>query len=215
MKAERVGVLQHPNIVTIYGYGENDNLAFFTMEYVDGESLQSIMEKDEKISNDTILKIFSGIASGIDYAHSKSIIHRDLKPANIMITSEDKIIKIMDFGISKVMNNSLTQTGDTLGTPNYMSPEQISGRKLDSRSDIFSLGIILYELLAGKKPFIADTFLRLSHAILQEKPKSLEIEDDTLCLLLDTIIEKCLHKDPTQRYSNAREIVAALQDVLT
>ena len=150
------GRLTHPNIVTVYSYGEIDELQYICMEYVEGETLARFLKTRRRLDPETVFLIFEQILSAIEAAHEKKIVHRDIKPANIMITPSGKV-KIMDFGIARDPSLSLTGRGTILGTPYYMSPEQVSGLPIDTRSDIFSTGAVLYQVLTGRKPFDGET----------------------------------------------------------
>ena len=153
-EAKAAGKLDHPNIVTIHSYGETEEFQYICMEFVRGEALSQILRKRGPLSAGEAIPILEQILLALDAADRAGIVHRDIKPANIMLT-EDNRVKVMDFGIAKLPSLSMTVTGMVLGTPNYMSPEQISGKKVDIRSDIFSLGAVFYELLTGEKPFDA------------------------------------------------------------
>ena len=160
-EAQAAGKLSHPNIVTIFDVGEDRGLSYIAMEYVEGEVLSQYLLQDHLLPVDEVLEIIAQAAEALDFAHQRKIVHRDIKPANIMRTSEGQI-KVMDFGIAKFPSSTLTQAGSILGTPSYMSPEQIRGEDLDGRSDLFSLGCILYELLTGVKPFRGESLAALS-----------------------------------------------------
>jgi serine/threonine protein kinase len=152
-EARSAGVLSHPNIVTIYDMDEVDGLAYIAMAYVNGPTLEKILASQSPLSGANMLRILRQTASGLDYAHGRGIVHRDIKPANIM-TDEDGAVKITDFGIAKITAvSNMTETSTVVGTPNYMSPEQVQGHEIDGRSDQFSLAVIAYEILTGERPF--------------------------------------------------------------
>jgi serine/threonine protein kinase len=153
-EAQAVGVLNHPNVVTIFDAAEQDKIFYIAMEFIEGTTLHQLLAQKRVLSTEEIIRLSRQIGAGLDYAHSHGIIHRDIKPANIMITPNGTV-KIMDFGIAKT-GGSVTSTGQVLGTPNYMSPEQVKGKPLDGRSDLFSFGVVLYEMLTGEKPFIGQ-----------------------------------------------------------
>ena len=168
-EAQTAGILSHPNIVTIYDIGEDKDsrASFIAMEYIEGANLKSLLADKKKFSWDEVADLIAQVGEALDYAHRKGIIHRDIKPANIIMTTDGKV-KITDFGIAKVASSNLTTTGQFLGTPNYMSPEQVTGAPVDGRSDIFSLGVVLYELLANRKPFQGDNLTAISYKIVHE-----------------------------------------------
>lgn len=202
------GKLSHQNIVTIYDYGE-DILPFVVMEYVEGESLESLRKKKGKIGIKEIYPILKGVAGGIDYAHSMGIIHRDIKPDNILIT-KDFIPKITDFGIARIVDTSSTHDSGILGSPSYMSPEQILGGPMSSATDIFSFGILIYYILAGEKPFYGNTPHAVTYRILNEDPKPPSFYNPSLTAHIDGVILKTLSKKPEERYKKAIDVVESL-----
>ena len=169
-EAQAAGILSHNNIVTIYDIQHDEGTAFIFMEFVDGDTLEKMLLTDSPIDKQFILRILHQAAEALDYAHQRGIIHRDVKPANIMVR-KDGVAKIADFGIARMQSHSLTQTGQILGTPNYMSPEQISGKPVDGRSDQYSLAVMLYEVLTGEKPFVADSLPTLLFRVVSEMPQ--------------------------------------------
>ncbi|HEX7960974.1 MAG TPA: serine/threonine-protein kinase, partial [Terriglobales bacterium] len=162
------GTLNHPNIVTIYDAHEVDGLFYIAMEYIEGETLQAVMLERKALATEKVIGYTKQICAGLDYAHGKGIIHRDIKPANIMITPHETV-KIMDFGIAK-SGAGLTSDGRVLGTPSYMSPEQVRGRPIDGRSDLFGLGVMLYEMVTGEKPFTGESITTIIYKIVNEQP---------------------------------------------
>ena len=168
-EAQAAGILSHPNIVTIHDVGEDPSsrTAFIAMEYVEGQNLKQLIQEKALFSWERVAEIIGQVAEALDYAHRRGIVHRDVKPANIIITPEGGV-KITDFGIAKIEQSNLTTEGQFLGTPNYMSPEQVTGDAVDGRSDLFSLGVVLYELLTRKKPFTADNLTSISFKIVHE-----------------------------------------------
>jgi eukaryotic-like serine/threonine-protein kinase len=202
------GRLNHQNIVTVYDYGE-DILPFVVMEFVEGESLESLRKKKHKFSLEELYPVVNGVAKGIDYAHSMGIVHRDIKPDNIIITKEF-VPKIADFGIARILDASSTQDSAIIGSPSYMSPEQILGGHVDGASDIFSFGIIIYYLLTGEKPFGANTPHAVTYKILNEKPENPSSYNPSLTTHIDGVLQKTLSKDPKERYKQAGDVVESL-----
>jgi serine/threonine protein kinase len=212
-EAQAAGRLSHPNIVTVYEYGEDNGTAFIAMEYVEGRNLREAMANNERFPLEAVVNIIKGILDGLAYAHGKGVIHRDIKPDNIILL-ENGQIKITDFGIARIESSNLTQHGDLLGTPAYMSPEQCTGSPVDNRSDIFSTGAILYHLLTGEKPFPGDNMTTIMHRVVHDTPiipseLNLSIDPD-----LDQCVFKSLAKKPGQRFQNAEEFSTALTESL-
>jgi serine/threonine protein kinase len=210
-EAQTAGILSHPNIVTIHDIGEDteSRTSFIAMEYIDGRNLKSLITDKKKFSWDEVADLIAQIGEALDYAHRKGIIHRDVKPANIMLTTDGKI-KITDFGIAKVASSNLTTTGQFLGTPNYMSPEQVSGAPVDGRSDIFSLGVVLYELLTNRKPFQGDNLTAISYKIVHEDfvlPGDLSAD---VPHEFNPIVARAMAKDPWNRYQRGKDMALAL-----
>lgn len=169
LEAKAAGRLAHPNIVTIYSYGETDDLMYICMEYINGKTLAQAMMEKGILSENEAIPIFEQILSALEAANKENIIHRDIKPSNIMIANDNRV-KVMDFGIAKLPSSSMTVAGMILGTPYYMSPEQITGQKIDIRSDIFSVGSVLYEVLTGEKAFQGENTPVITHKILTSDP---------------------------------------------
>lgn len=204
-EAEAAGKLSHPNIVTIFDVGEDYDIAYMAMELLDGSDLAKYCRKENLLPLEEIVRVVSSVASALDYAHVNGIVHRDIKPANIMVLSNGEI-KVADFGIARVMATSKTQTGVVLGTPSYMSPEQIAGKKVDGRSDLFSLGVVLYELIAGEKPFNGDSIATLMYNITSSAPPSIKELSPNIPEKLIPIVEKLLSKDVEARYQKGKEL---------
>jgi serine/threonine-protein kinase len=209
-EARAAGVLNHPNIVTIYDAGEQDGIFYIAMEFIEGTTLHEVLAEQRVLATEEVLQLTRQICRGLDYAHSNGIVHRDIKPANIMITANGTV-KIMDFGIAK-SGGQVTNTGQVLGTPNYMSPEQVKGRLLDGRSDIFSLGVILYEMLTGEKPFVGQNVTTIIYKIVNETPITPRDLDVTVHPGLSAIVTKALAKVPDDRYQTGADLVRDLEN---
>jgi eukaryotic-like serine/threonine-protein kinase len=214
-EARALGRLDHPNIVRVYNVDEDRGTVFIAMEFIEGESLDGLMRK-RRFSPEEIAGLGAEIASALDDAHRRGIVHRDIKPSNILVRSDGKP-KITDFGIARIEDPSaqtMTQAGEILGTPAYMSPEQVMSRPVDGRSDLFSLGIILYELCAGKRPFGGESLGAVFNAITGKEPPPLGEAHPDVPADLDRIVAKCLRKDPDERYGTGADLAAALRDSL-
>ncbi len=209
-EAQTAGKLVHPNIVTIHSYGETDEFQYICMEYIRGKTLSQIIRERGAIPVEEAIPILEQILLALEAAHKAGIVHRDIKPSNIMIT-EDNRVKVMDFGIAKIASLSLTVTGMVLGTPFYMSPEQISGKKVDMRSDIFSLGAVFYELVTGGKPFEAENTATLVYKIVQIDPIPPNIVNVNIPQAVARVISRALAKDPSQRYQKPAEMLVDLK----
>ena len=212
-EAKAAGKLSHPNIVTIYDSFEGeDGVAYIVMEYVEGRTLTSFTHK-ETLSVPQIKHVIIGALEGLQYAHENGVFHRDIKPDNIMISQKTGVVKVMDFGVARVVESEMTATGSVLGTPSYMSPEQMSGEKVDGRSDVFSLGVVLYELLAGTRPFTGGSLSEIMMAVLQNNPPPPSTIDPARNVSpeWDPIVLKALSKDPEERYQSANEFAEAVR----
>ncbi len=209
-EAESAGTLSHPNIVTIYDAGDEQDLAYIAMEYLDGEDLQKYTKKKSLLPIRKVIDYVADIAEGLDYAHEKGIVHRDIKPANVMLV-KNGMVKITDFGIARITADSQTQTGVVKGTPHYMSPEQISGEKVDGRSDIFSLGAMMFQLLTGTVPFKGDSPAALMHQIMNTPHPDPRDINPRVIKPLATIMDKALEKDRDKRYQRASHMAAHLR----
>jgi len=213
-EAESAGLLTHPNIVTIYDAGEEHDLAYIAMEFLKGHDLDEYTKKEHLLPMRETISIVAQVADALDYAHGKGIVHRDIKPANIMMLDETREVKVTDFGIARITASSKTKTGVILGTPSYMSPEQVAGRKVDGRSDIFSLGVVLFELIAGKKPFAGEDMTSLMYKVAREKHPSIRSINPKTPPVMEKIIDKALEKDPEKRYQKAGQMAEHLKMVL-
>ncbi|MFI5121138.1 MAG: protein kinase, partial [Thermoanaerobaculia bacterium] len=212
-EAQAAGTLSHPNIVTIHDVGEEveTGTSFIAMEYVEGKNLKQLLKDKVSFSYDRIAEIVTSVGEALDYAHRRGIVHRDVKPANIILTN-DGTVKITDFGIAKMESSSLTATGQFLGTPNYMSPEQVTGEIVDGRSDLFSLGVVLYELLTKKKPFAGDNLTSISYKIVHEEYPPPQTYDAAIPAEFNPILARALAKDPAARFQSGRDFVRALSE---
>lgn len=212
-EAKSAGRLNHPNIVTIHDVGNTDNIAYMAMEFLEGEELRDILDAGAPLSLERIAEIVSQVADGLAFAHEHSVVHRDIKPSNIMIL-KNGAVKITDFGIALIPSSSRTMAGMILGSPKYMSPEQVVGQDVDGRSDIFSLGVVLYEMLTGKPPFSGDNISAIMFRILNEMPIAPKTLRPDLPEAFNYIVAKALAKHPDERYQSAAEMAEDLRHYL-
>ena len=210
-EAQSAGVLSHPHIVTIYDIQEEGDVAYIFMEYIEGSTLEKMLLDDEAPKKEQILSLLRQTAAALDFAHAKGIIHRDVKPANIMVR-KDWTAKIADFGIAKMQSQSMTQTGMVMGTPSYMSPEQIQGKTVDGKADQFSLGVIAYEVMTGEKPFVAESLPTLLFKLVGEPAMPAIRLNPTLDVSIDAVLQKALAKKPDQRWESCTAFIAALEE---
>jgi len=208
-EAQAAGKLNHPNIVTIYIAEDAGSMSYIAMEYLEGTTLEDYIVRRAPLMLKEITRITTAVASALDYAHKNGIVHRDIKPANIMLT-RDSNVKVMDFGIAYVQASTLTMDGAVLGTPSYMSPEQVRGEAVDGRSDIFSLGVVVYEMATRLRPFLADTLPAISQKILTFNPKRVSDLNPAIPAAFDEVLAKALAKDRAERYQTASELAGAL-----
>jgi predicted Ser/Thr protein kinase len=211
-EAQAAGILNHPGIVTVYdaGVDEATGLSYIAMEYVEGKSLRELLRQGYPFSYSEIARIGAALALALDYAHSKGVVHRDIKPANILLTDQGQV-KITDFGVARLATSNLTTTGQFIGTPNYMSPEQVTGSPVDGRSDLFSLGVVLYELLTGRRPFAGESLTEVSYKIVHEPAQPPSLLRPGLPPAFNPIVLKLLEKDPANRYPRGLEVARALE----
>ncbi len=209
-EARAAGKLMHPGIVTLFDVGEADGMLYLAMEHVQGETLDAFCKPDRLLPATTVAEMVAGIAEALEYAHHVGILHRDIKPANLMRVSEDRA-KIMDFGLARAVEGQVTQDGALLGTPSYMSPEQIRGETLDGRSDLFSLGVVLFELLTGEKPFPGDSVSSIIYRIVNEPPRDIDALAEKVPGALRDFLKRALAKDRNDRFPQGGAFAAALR----
>src|SRR5262244_2642536 len=211
-EARAAGLLAHPNIVIIFDAGEEDGLFFITMELVEGKSLQGLLDSGQMFPLPRVLRILEQTCSALQFAHDRNIVHRDIKPANLMLTADDTV-KITDFGTAKILQfGTVQQTAHVMGTPSYMSPEQVKGRVVDGRSDIFSLGVMLYEMITGEKPFPGQNITTVIYKIVNEDPVPPRTIDPMIHPGLSTVVMRALAKDPAARYQSCKEMLEDLKN---
>ena len=213
-EAETAGRLNHPNIVTIYDAGEDHDLAFIAMEFLKGEDLSKYTKPDKLLPINQVIEIAIKVAAALNYAHEQHVVHRDIKPSNIMAELDTGLVKVTDFGIALIADVSRTKTGIVLGTPSYMSPEQILGKKIDGRSDLFSLGITLYSLLTGALPFSGDSMASLMYKIANEAQTDIRQLKFQQPEILAMTVNKLLKKNMDNRYQTGQQLIIDLNKCL-
>ena len=211
-EAKSAGQLTHPNIVTIHDVGRSGELSYIAMEFLVGHSLRDILDTHVSLPVERIVQIAAEIADGLAFAHARGIVHRDIKPGNIMVLDNGSV-KITDFGIAQLPSSSLTLIGTAMGTPKYMSPEQVNGHKADGRSDIFSLGAVLYEMLTGRPPFSGAELNAILYQVLNGAPPLPSSINPALPPGFDRIVARAMAKDADKRYANAAEMASDLRKV--
>ena len=211
-EARAVARLQHRNVVTIHELGEVDNTPYIVMEFLSGKDLDALLKTNANLTLAQKLDIVIQLCDGLGYAHEQGIVHRDVKPGNVRVL-EDSTVKILDFGIAKFAQSSVTQSGTIMGTPSYMAPEQIMGKPVDGRADLFSVGVLLYELLAGQKPFTGESPTTVVYQIMHVEPPPVSAAVPELPESLQEIVGRALQKNPDERYSRASEMSSDLQMV--
>ncbi len=208
-EAQAAGRLTHPNIVGVFDYGETSDLAYIVMEFVDGPPLKSLLDKQERFAIPDMMRIMEDLLAGLQFSHDRGVVHRDIKPANVMLTSGGQA-KIADFGIARIESSSMTQAGTVLGTPAYMSPEQFMGQVVDARSDIYSSGVLLYQLLTGERPFEGGLSAIMHKALNTEPPWPSQISV-TCPPAFDAVVRKAMAKRPEDRFQSAGAFLEALR----
>ncbi len=209
-EAETAGRLNHPNIVTIYDVGEDQELSYIAMDYLKGENMLAWSKTENLLPPYEVIELMIKVADALDYAHGNRVVHRDIKPANIIYDPESGTLKVTDFGVACLTDTSKTKTGTILGSPSYMSPEQLAGQKVDGRSDLFSLGVTLYQLLSGELPFIADSLASLMYKIANEKHPDIRMFRPDLPPCVSQIINKALQKKAEDRFSSGAQMAKAM-----
>jgi serine/threonine-protein kinase len=211
-EAETAGRLNHPNIVTIYDVGEERGLAYIAMEYLKGRHLSDYAKSNNLMEPRKVLEIISRTADALGFAHKQQVVHRDIKPANLMYDPSTDVLKITDFGIARLSGAGSTRTGIVLGTPSFMSPEQLEGRTVTGHSDLFSLGVSLFQLLTGQLPFTADSMTGLMQQIAEAPHPPLRAFRPDLPACVESVIDQALAKNPEARYDSGAQMAAALED---
>ena len=214
-EARAAGLLTHPNIVVVFDAGEEDGLYYITMELVEGKSLQAHLDGGQAFALPRVLRIMEQTCSALQFAHERNVVHRDIKPANIMLTADDTV-KVTDFGTAKILQfGTMQQTAHVMGTPSYMSPEQVKGRAVDGRSDIFSLGVLLYEMVTGEKPFPGQNITTVIYKIVNEEPVPPRQINPSIHPGISAVVMKALAKEPEARYQSCREMLEDLRNYRT
>ncbi|MGC8475719.1 MAG: serine/threonine-protein kinase [Acetobacteraceae bacterium] len=211
-EAQAAGRLTHPNIVAVYDYGETKDIAYIVMEYVDGPTLKSVLDKNERFTLPDIRRIMDDLLAGLQFSHDRGVVHRDIKPANVMLNSERRG-KIADFGIARIESSNMTQAGTVLGTPAYMSPEQFRGEPVDARTDIYSSGVLLYQLLTGERPF-EGSVTSIMHKVLNVDPPAPSQLSVVVPPALDAVVLRAMAKRPEDRFPSASAFAGALGNAI-
>lgn len=209
-EAQAAGRLSHPNIVGVFDYGESDTLAYIVMEFVDGQTLKSMLDRQERLALPDIIRVMEELLRGLGYSHDHGVIHRDIKPANIIITDDGRV-KIADFGVARIEASSMTQAGTMIGTPAYMSPEQFTGQPVDARTDLNAGGVLLYQLLTGDKPF-EGSISSIMHKVLNIEPPAPSALSIMVTPELDAVVRRAMAKRPQDRFTSAQAFASALAE---
>ena len=210
-EAETAGRLNHPNIVTIYDVGEDLDMSYIAMDYLKGMDLLGYSKQDSLLPAAEVMQVIMKVADALNYAHQQKVVHRDIKPANIIYDKDTGVLKVTDFGVACLTDTSKTKTGTILGSPSYMSPEQLAGKRVDGRSDLFSLGVTMYQLLTGELPFVGESLASLMYKIANEKHPDIRMFNPDLPACVSKIINKALHKDIERRFQSGEQMVSALR----
>ena len=220
-EAQSAASLNHPSIVAVYDTGEDDegpaHVPYIVMEYVDGRTLRELLRDDRRLLPERALEITDGVLRALDYSHRNGIVHRDIKPGNVMLTRSAEV-KVMDFGIARAVSDAqatMTQTAQVIGTAQYLSPEQARGERVDARSDLYSTGCLLYELLTGRPPFTGDSPVAIAYQHVRENPIPPSRIDPEIPSWADSIVLKAMAKDPAERYQSAAEMRTDIQRALS
>ncbi len=212
-EAETAGRLQHPDIVTIFDVGQAQDLAYIAMEYLQGDNLQAHTQAPRLLPVVTLLDVTARVADALAYAHSKGVVHRDIKPANVMIDLTEDTVKVTDFGVARIADANRTRTGLVLGTPSFMSPEQLAGRRVDGRSDLYSLGVMLYQLLTGRLPHRSESMASLMRQIANEEAVDVRHWRPELPEVLARVVARLLEKQPELRYESGHQLAIDLREI--
>jgi eukaryotic-like serine/threonine-protein kinase len=210
-EAETAGRLSHPNIVTIFDAGEEHDLCYIAMELLKGQDLIPYTKVGNTLPVEKVVSIVAKVADALGYAHKHNVVHRDVKPANVMYELESDVVKVTDFGIARITDSSRTKTGMVLGTPSYMSPEQLQGKKIDGRSDLFSLAVTLYQLSCGKLPFEGDSMAQLMYRIANEHAPDILKYNATLPPKLVAFLDRAMSKEANERFQTGEEFALELR----
>ena len=213
-EAQTAGRLKHPNIVAIRDSGEDHGLAYIAMEFVEGQDLMAYCKRDRLLALPVVISIVARVAEALACAHAHNVVHRDIKPANVMFDIESDTLKVMDFGIARITDANKTRTGLVLGTPSFMSPEQLAGKKVDGRSDLYSLGVMLFMMLTGTLPFRANSLAALMHKIMHERAPDIRGMLQNAPSELAGLVDRALEKDPQMRYQDGEQMALELRALL-
>ena len=209
-EAEAAGRLDHSNIVTVYDVGEEQDLAYIAMDYLKGKDLTAYCSPKSLLPPNQVFEIIISMARALDYAHQQHVVHRDIKPANIIYDNEKRIAKITDFGVACLTDASKTKTGTVIGSPYYMAPEQLAGKRVDGRADLFSLGVTLYQMLAGELPFKGESIANLMYNIANEKHPDIRAYRSDLPNCVNNILDKALQKEAQARFKSGQQMAEAM-----
>src|SRR5437870_1877577 len=217
-EAQAVARLNHPNVVQVYDFGEEGEVAYIVMEFIKGKELKDFFDRNERFDLKEAVRIMCELLDALEFAHHAGIVHRDIKPANVMLDAQARV-KLTDFGVARIQDSDKssverTQAGTMVGTPAYMSPEQITGGNIDKRTDVFSAGIILYQFLTGEKPFTGSGAWTIAKKIIQEEPPLPSSLNNAVTSLFDAVVNRALAKNPDTRFQSARDLSVALKRAL-